>query len=183
MADTIRIEGLHEAALKESKSKPQRRGIISEILNFVAKFAFDSTVDSFLKISNGIKHMSKVEQEELKVEPFPLLPYNDKNKARDFKLVMEKIGQDDMNNIKQQHNISAANNVGESEALKKSGYENLLPKMEKMQEDMNYVKQQHKVSTKSVEELESSKKKPEEDMKVYDLLEKNRKRVFIRSRL
>ncbi|KAF4370523.1 hypothetical protein CsatB_014332 [Cannabis sativa] len=182
MAEAIRIQGSNETGLKKPISKVQRRGLIGEILNFVAKFAFDSTFDSFPKLSNGIKHINKVEQEELKEDPFPLLPFSEKNKARDFKLMMEKKRQDDMNNIEKQHNISAANNVRESEALKKSSYENMLAKMEKIQGGVNDLKQQDKVSTKPVEELESSKKKPEEDMKAYDLQE-NKKMVFIRSRL
>ena len=129
----------------------------------------------------GGKEVNKVEQEELKDQPFPL-PFNDKKKPRDFKLVMEKM-QEDINKAKQKHKISAANCVEESKALKKISDENLLAELEKIQEDMSDVKQQHKVSAKCVEESESSKKKPEEDMKGSDLLQKNRKRVFIRSRL
>ncbi|PON36846.1 hypothetical protein TorRG33x02_348560 [Trema orientale] len=183
MAEVIRIERTHNPKLKEPNSNgPERRGKIGQILSFVAKFAFDSVVNPSLKVSTGGKQVNKVEQEELKDQPFPL-PFNDKNKPRDLKLVMEKI-QEDMNNMKQHHKISAANCVEESEALKKISDENLLVKMEKMQEDMNDVKQQHKVSAKCVDESESSKKKQEEDMKGYDdLLRKNRKRVFIRSRL
>lgn len=128
----------------------------------------------------GGKQVNKIEQEELKDQPFTL-PFNDKNKLRDPKLVMEKM-QEDVNNIRQQHKISASC-VEESEAVKKITDKDLQAKMEKMQEDMNDVKQQLKISTKCVEESESSKKKPEEDMKGYDLLQNNRKGVFIRSRL
>ncbi|PON44595.1 hypothetical protein PanWU01x14_265800 [Parasponia andersonii] len=168
MAEVIRIERTHNPKLKEPNSNgPERHGKIGQILSFVAKFAFDSVVNPSLKVSTGGEQVNKVEQEELKDQPFPP-PFNDKNKPRDLKLVMEKI-QEDMNNRKQHHKISD---------------ENLLVKVEKMQEDMNDVKQQHKVLAKCVEESESSKKKQEEDVQGYDdLLRKNRKRVFIRSRL
>lgn len=90
--------------------------------------------------------------------------------------------QEDMNKIKHCHKTSA-NCVEESEALKKALDEKLQASIEKMQEDLNDVEQQHKLSVKSVEASNLPKKKPEEDMKGYDLVQKDSKRVFIRSRL
>ncbi|XP_004509946.1 uncharacterized protein [Cicer arietinum] len=53
---------------------------------------------------------------------------------------------------------------------------------EVMKEDMNIIKQQYKTSTKLVENSQPPKKM-DDGFKGIDLLQKNGKRVFIRSRL
>ena len=52
-----------------------------------------------------------------------------------------------------------------------------------MQEDMNDIEQKHEVSAKLLEGTVPLEKTRDEDMKGSDLLVKNRKKVFIRSRL
>ncbi|XP_024032983.1 uncharacterized protein LOC21393484 [Morus notabilis] len=178
MADTIGIERIHNR--KSPNFKPYRRGKIAEFLSHIAKFAFESTLVESLSISTGRK------REESKDQPFPL-PFDDKNEPRDLKLVreemrakMEKV-QENMNKIKHCNKISA-NCVAELEALKKISDEKLQASIEKMQEDVNDVKQQCKILVKGVEESDLPKKKPE-DKKGWDLVQRDRKRVFIRSRL
>lgn len=57
-------------------------------------------------------------------------------------------------------------------------------KVEKVTEDMNNVKQQYKTSTKLVEESQQPPNKMDGDVfKGINLLQKNGRRVFIRSRL
>jgi len=61
---------------------------------------------------------------------------------------------------------------------------NFETKVEKMTEDMNNVKQQYKTSTKLVEESQQPPDKMDGDgFKGINLLQKNGRRVFIRSRL
>ncbi|GMN65223.1 hypothetical protein TIFTF001_034290 [Ficus carica] len=181
MAEAIRMESIHNPNLKEPNSKLYPRGKIGQILSYIAKFAFESTLVESLRISTGRK------QEESKDQLFPL-PFDGKNEPRDLKLAREEMQakmakwQEDMNKIKHCHKTSA-NCVEESEALKKALDEKLQASIEKMQEDLNDVKQQHIILAKSMEESNLPKKKPEEDMKGYDIVQKDRKRVFISSRL
>lgn len=89
-----------------------------------------------------------------------------------------------MNRMRQQQPMISTACAEKSESLKKISDESLRAKIEKMQEEMNDLMLQCKASAKCAEQSGSSKKKPEENnVKGLNLLQKEKKRVFIRSRL
>ncbi|KAH7546483.1 hypothetical protein FEM48_Zijuj01G0205700 [Ziziphus jujuba var. spinosa] len=148
MADTAGIERFRN--LTEHKLKPRRHEKFSGLLNHIAKFVFDSTFIHSLKSLAGKKQVKKNEHRVSKYEPFPV-SMNDKGKVENLKLVME----------------------------------NMQPKMEKMQEDdVNNIKQQHEISAKyKAAGTGALEKTLDEGNKGSDIVQTQRKKVFIRSRL
>ncbi|KAM5585897.1 hypothetical protein ABKV19_005018 [Rosa sericea] len=108
----IRIETT--VKLEQQKPNPDRQENTGGLLTHIAKFAIDSTINYSLKLKAlaGRKQVYEIVQERLKDQTLSTC-LDDKKKPQDVKLGMEEMQakmekmQEDMNIVKQQHQISA----------------------------------------------------------------------------
>ncbi|KAF2285946.1 hypothetical protein GH714_009137 [Hevea brasiliensis] len=143
---------------RKLKEQNRQDNKIGQILTNLAKFAVDSTANGALKGVTGYIML----RFELFLNSWPKL--------------MWSIGRDcrpptslPLNNCKRPADVKLV--------------EEMQKKVEEMLEDMAKLKQQNETSAKCMEGTKPVKKGPNEGSKKLDVLEPEKKRIFIRSRL